>query len=913
MQFLFDIVIGSLIFVYDLLFTLINRSFTNPAVSIIVLSIAINFFVLPLYTKADALQKEEQNKKKSMELRISHIKKAFKRDEQFMMLSAYYRICHYNPLSFIKEAIPLLLQIPFFIAAYQFISSLPVLDGVAWGPINNLIEPDRILVIGTCSINILPILMTVINLIAGAIYSKDSSLKLKAQIIITALIFLALLYNSPSGLVLYWTMNNVFSLSKNVVMTLSEKGRTIVKVIIAFTILAVTEALSLMLRIQTEPAEIIVICSITYILVTLGHDKIREYIKVHFPSILKQSALSSKVKFAIFFLTELGLSVLLGLYIPSTVLSSSVVEFINNSNGSFNYSLITYPASIYIGLLMLWLVVFYFSYKDKGRKCLTIIMSSILMFSVLNQFVFYKSFGTLYSDLQFDGEVKFTLFLTVINIISGLFITALCIFVFQKKPIILQYVTIIITISLLALSGRNFILIKNEARELESGFSVENSYDGLLNLSRTGKNVIVFMLDRAIGSYIPYIFDEKPDLLDSFRGFVYYPNTISFGTHTNFGAPALFGGYEYTPAAINQRPNESLEDKHDQALLLMPVLFSQEGYGVTITDPPYAGYQSPPDLSIYDNYPNINAYTLHGKFTNSFIHETGNMDSDSIQRHNIVMYSAFRTAPVALRDFIYDDGYYVRSRGNAYYTSALLDSYSTLAALTRLTSIEDSNHGNFLLLQNETPHNPTGLVPPDYEISPDAASDTIIEESNRFINRTLDGRVLTISTFAQWRHYCINVATYEQIAVWLDYLKEQGVYDNTRIILVADHGYYLSQFPDLITPDGLDIESLNPLLMVKDFDSTGPFTTDYTFMTNADVPTLAMSGIIDNPINPFTGNPVNNDRKFDGPLFVTDSNSWEIGINNGNVYDLAGGHWWSVRDNIFDLNNWSPATDEEVY
>lgn len=912
MQFLFDIVIGSLIFVYDLLFTLINRSFTNPVISIIVLSIAINFFVLPLYSKADALQKEEQEKKQSMAFREKQIRSNFKKDEQFMMLSAYYRICHYNPLSFIKEAIPLLLQIPFFIAAYQFISSLPVLDGVAWGPINNLIEPDRMIVIGSCSINILPIIMTVINLVAGAIYSKDSSMKLKVQIIITALIFLALLYNSPSGLVLYWTMNNVFSLVKNVVMTLSEKGRMVVKAIIAFAILAVTEVLSIMLRIQTEPAEIIVIGSITYILVTLGHDKIRDYVNAHFPFILKLTPVSSKSVFTLFFLSAIGLAIMLGLYIPSTVIVSSVVEFINPSNGLFNYDLISYTASIYVGLLLLWLTVIYFSYGRKGRLCLSIALSTMLLFSIINQFVFDKRFGTLYADLQFEEYVHFSRFLSIINIVAGLLILITCIIVLMKKAAILRYFTTILIISLLILSGRNLYLINNEARALENEFTFESSYDGILRLSRTGKNVIVFMLDRAIGGYIPYIFDEKPELLDSFRGFVYYPNTISFGTHTNFGAPALFGGYEYTPAAINQRPNESLEDKHDQALLLMPVLFSQDGYDVTVTDPPYAGYQSPPDLSIYDDYPQVNAYSLCGRFSDEFIYNTGNVDSNSIQKHNMIMYSAFRTAPVVLRTFIYDDGYYIRDSLNVYYSGTFIDSYSTLAMLTRLTSIDDSDHGSFLLLQNETPHNPTYLIPPDYDVGVTPFM-SIPEESEFYVNRTLDNRTLEISGFLQWRHYCVNVATYEQIAIWLDYLKDQGIYDNTRIILVADHGYYLSQFPDLITLDGLDIESFNPLLMVKDFDSTGPFTTDYTFMTNADVPTLAMSGIIDNPINPFTGNPVNNDRKFDGPLFVTDSNNWEIGINNGNVYDLGGGNWWSVRDNIFDLNNWSLATDEEVY
>jgi hypothetical protein len=40
----------------------------------------------------------------------------------------------------------------------------------------------------------------------------------KVQISGTALIFLALLYNSPSGLVLYWTLNNIFSLVKNILV-----------------------------------------------------------------------------------------------------------------------------------------------------------------------------------------------------------------------------------------------------------------------------------------------------------------------------------------------------------------------------------------------------------------------------------------------------------------------------------------------------------------------------------------------------------------------------------------------------------------------------------------------------------------------------------------------------------------------
>ena len=60
--------------------------------------------------------------------------------------------------------------------------------------------------------------MTVINIIAGFIYAKKGQIKEKIKLIIIALVFLVLLYNSPSGLVFYWTLNNLFSLCKNIVV-----------------------------------------------------------------------------------------------------------------------------------------------------------------------------------------------------------------------------------------------------------------------------------------------------------------------------------------------------------------------------------------------------------------------------------------------------------------------------------------------------------------------------------------------------------------------------------------------------------------------------------------------------------------------------------------------------------------------
>ena len=912
MSYLFDIIIGSLIFIYDILFTLIYRSFGNPAVVIIIMSIVINLIVLPLYKRADDLQKEEQLKKKSMERGIKHIRKTFKHDEQFMMLSAYYRTCRYNPLSFLKESVPLFLQIPFFIAAYRFISSLSVLDGVSFGPISNLIEPDRLLVIGSLSINILPILMTVINLISGAIYSKGSDAKLKIQIVVTALIFLVLLYDSPSGLVLYWIMNNLFSLAKNIVYNQSKNVIKIVKVSIAFIILATTEALSLSFRIDTVPAETLIICSIGYIIAILGGDRIKSYLTERFPVLSKVSFTNPSL--SLILLTESALVILLGLYIPSTVLSASTIEFVNASTGIFNYDLLTYPLTIYTGLLLVWLTVICYSYDTKARLFISILLSGSLVYSVVNQFIFTKSFGTLYPDLQYDELVYFPVLYIVGNAVVGILILAGCLLLFIKKPVLVKYLAVIISIPLLILSIRNISIINKSVRATQTDMTQEISYDGIMRLSRTGNNVIVFMLDRAIGGYIPYIFDEKPELMESYRGFVYYPNTVSLGRCTNIGAPCLFGGYEYSPARINLRTRESIAQKYNEALLLMPALFSQNGFDVTVVDPPYAGYAETSDLSIYDGFSNVEAYALRGSFSDEFItNELDNYTFDDRQMRNFVMFSLFRTSPAALRSFIYDKGKYIYNYASSSYSRTLIDNFSVLSRLTRLTSIDEGSDGGFLLLQNATPHNPAELMPPDYDLRTSSLSRMDNDYSDYYYNRVLNGRTMVIENYNQWQHYCINIATYEELATWFDYLRAEGVYDNTRIILASDHGYVLYQFPDLFLRDDMDLERFCPLLMVKDFNSNEPFSVDNTFMTNADVPLLAMSGIIENPVNPFTGNPVTDDDKIDGAVYITNSYNWELSDTDGIGFNLSGSEWLSVRENIFDLNNWRIVSEEEVF
>ena len=208
--------IGPLKLIFEVIFSVANTFVENPGLSIIFLSLVMNILVLPLYRRADAMQEAARDIENKLNKGVTHIKKTFSGDERMMILQTYYRQNHYKPTDALHGSVSLLLEIPFFMAAYQFLSHLEILDGVLFGPIKDLSAPDGLIQIGGLAINLLPILMTSVNVISSALYLKGFPLKTKIQLYGMAAFFLVFLYTSPSGLVFYWTLNNVFSLVKTI-------------------------------------------------------------------------------------------------------------------------------------------------------------------------------------------------------------------------------------------------------------------------------------------------------------------------------------------------------------------------------------------------------------------------------------------------------------------------------------------------------------------------------------------------------------------------------------------------------------------------------------------------------------------------------------------------------------------------
>ena len=907
---LFLLIIRPLELFFEVVFSFANRIVQNPGLSIIFLSLSMNFLVLPLYRRADQMQEEERDISAKLAPVIAHIKKTFKGDQRFMMLQTYYRQNNYKPSYALRGSLSLLLQIPFFIAAYRFLSGLQLLRGIGFGPITDLGAPDQLIRISSVSINLLPVLMTTINIISGAIYTKGHPLKTKIQLYGMAVVFLFLLYDSPAGLVFYWTLNNLFSMLKNVFYKL--KHPRFVLSVIAATAGVFVLIFTIYKGVLNSAARVafIGVLSAGLILPLILHFILKGREK-------KERKLSRKPSKYMFIVGAALLTAFIGIAIPSFVVKSSPAEFVNIYDVHSPLIYIACSGLITAGFMLVWCGIFYWLTGDRSKIIFENVIWILSGVAILDFMLFGKKLGTISTMLQYDVAPEFRLSEKLINLAAVAAVAIVFYLIIRFKPSFVRMVMMTGLLAILGLGIMNAASINKAFKELVIPESV--TQEAKLPLSKDKQNVIVFMLDRGMGPYVPYIFNEKPELKAKFDGFTYYPDTVSFGPFTNFGVPAVFGGYEYTPEEMNKRDTEPLGDKQNECIKVMPYLFRSEGYDVTVCDPSYAGYQLVSDISIFDEEEGIDAYITIGKYN-----DRGNAEStDNLRRRNFFFYGVMKAAPLLVQGTIYNNGIYnqadpeavfaddsivqaVYSKSEASGISKLfMDNYSVLCNLDNMTEVSRDDKGSFILMVNETTHEPALLEEPQYV--PATYIDNTLYDSQHEDRFTVDGRTMIVDTEEQMVLYHANVAAFIQLGEWFDYLREIGVYDNTRIILVSDHGRELGQFEDIdFSDEGLvDVEFFSPLLMVKDFNSTG-FTVSDEFMTNADTPVLATEGIIDSPVNPFTGKAINSDPKS-GELHILYSKDFDIRTNNGTKFNP--GKWYSVKKSIFSKDNWSYLGD----
>lgn len=293
------------------------------------------------------------------------------------------------------------------------------------------------------------------------------------------------------------------------------------------------------------------------------------------------------------------------------------------------------------------------------------------------------------------------------------------------------------------------------------------------------KNVLVVLMDTMQSDVFEAVLSKNPELAAEFDGFTFYPDTAGSAPTTYLSMPVIHSGRTYDPKTP-----------------LAPYFRDAVNNGSFLAKLGDRGYKGILVNQILDACPR----TVRCVPSRSVL--AGNRSSVVAEAAKLLDIAFFRIAPLGAKDAVYNNGEWTAQK----YTSD--ERFVHLAV-----------EGNALLKETAEAVTDTAEKPsmkfihlftthPPYVVDDKCAYLGKEQE----INRTSDENQATCS-----------VGNFVKV---LKAMKAKGVYDNTVIALISDHGNYLMK-SNRVDEDGWQslIGSANPTLVIKPAGAHGALET----------------------------------------------------------------------------------------
>lgn len=316
------------------------------------------------------------------------------------------------------------------------------------------------------------------------------------------------------------------------------------------------------------------------------------------------------------------------------------------------------------------------------------------------------------------------------------------------------------------------------------GGSASLSVKGINEVSKQG-NVAVFILDTFEDTFFEEIIEADPEYLSPLDGFTYFSNSTGVYPTTKGAMPFILSGQLYR--------NETTYSDYIQNA------YSNTDYYKDLND---AGY----DIGIYGEYMYVNSPAIKDYLSNLDTSSGVKASSNAGLMGTIYKATAFRYFPHVAKKAVW----YYSGDFDSWKTTTGASGYS-LYKTGNLDLYEEIKHGELRLADNEQGcyrvfyaygcHSPYKLRTDMTEID--------------------DGSV----TYLEAAKGCLNIV-YE----YIQQLKELGVYDNTTILVISDHGRTDTQFT-------------SPLMLVKPRNTSGMLQISDAPVSQTDLMATVMEDI----------------------------------------------------------------------
>lgn len=212
-----ELILYPIILVMSWILELGHFIFSSYGAAIIFLSLVVSTLTYPLSLYAKKIEHKEALLQQKMAPGIRQAKADYKGERQFLEIEKIYKEHGYHPIQSLRSLGGIALQLPFLLSAMLLLWGYPAFSETSFLVLPDLSQPDGLVSLpagfGVDRINLLPFVMTSFSLTESFLH-RDMNAAARVKVWIISIVLLALVYALPSSVLLYWTFNNLFSLSR---------------------------------------------------------------------------------------------------------------------------------------------------------------------------------------------------------------------------------------------------------------------------------------------------------------------------------------------------------------------------------------------------------------------------------------------------------------------------------------------------------------------------------------------------------------------------------------------------------------------------------------------------------------------------------------------------------------------------
>lgn len=416
-------------------------------------------------------------------------------------------------------------------------------------------------------------------------------------------------------------------------------------------------------------------------------------------------------------------------------------------------------------------------------------------------------------------------------------------------------------------------------------------------------NILVIAMDAFTGGNMRELVEKHQDLKKDLEGFIWFEDTVTAGQSTDRGIQGCLGGEVVDPVRFQHDNGLSNWERINQAWSIFLNYLINKGYDVNVHEPIWLR------ADILDRY--LKKNTQH-RFLTGYAWDRGLWDQnsqlktysrifnrnvdDAIVEYSpkfIRWYGVYSILPNTLKKKIYKNGRWKNSVAPKQVDIMIKTlEYSNSELLPHISSVQKNINPQYKFIHLAATH---GVFNMDDDCN---VTSRFWHEMNS--DNTIRGHLNT--------EYC----SLKSLARFFKWMKKEGIYNKTQIILVSDHGEHFVQpvtDDSRLTANGIGLEGPSKffphhnasyaLLMVKERNSTSEYQVNSKYlMRNLDSALLVKHGL---------GDEVDYEPYKDmNRIRINVQGNWN---QAGNVEYNTGA--FVVRGSMFNKENWTKVIEPD--